>query len=69
MNGATRKMIQRFLPQGRVPHVCIVGAGVAGLRAAAVLSQKGFKVTILEGRERVGGRVSVSRGALGTCRG
>lgn len=35
-----------------------IGAGFAGLRCADVLSQKGLKVTILEGRNRIGGRVS-----------
>lgn len=40
-----------------VPHVCIVGAGIAGLRAAALLLEAGFKVTILEARDRIGGRV------------
>ncbi|TAQ86605.1 hypothetical protein B7494_g5066 [Chlorociboria aeruginascens] len=38
------------------PHVGIVGAGIAGLRCADVLLQNGFKVTILEGRDRIGGR-------------
>lgn len=42
---------------GRIPHVCVVGAGVAGLRCADILLQHGAKVTILEGRDRVGGRV------------
>lgn len=45
---------------GKVPHVCVIGAGVAGLRCADVLLQHGFKVTILEGRGRVGGRVCQS---------
>lgn len=49
---------------GKVPHVCIVGAGVAGLRCADVLLQHGVKVTILEGRDRVGGRFCQSN-ALG----
>ena len=39
------------------PHVCVVGAGVAGLRCAKVLLDCGVKVTILEARDRVGGRV------------
>lgn len=44
-------------PKGKTPHVGIIGAGVAGLRCADVLLRHGVKVTILEGRDRVGGRV------------
>ena len=32
---------------------------MAGLKAADVLTSHGFDVTILEGRDRIGGRVSV----------
>ncbi|KAH7839765.1 hypothetical protein Vadar_008548 [Vaccinium darrowii] len=39
------------------PTVIIVGAGLAGLAAARQLMRFGFKVTILEGRKRAGGRV------------
>jgi monoamine oxidase len=42
---------------GKIPHVCVVGAGVAGLRCADLLLKHGVKVTVLEGRDRVGGRV------------
>jgi len=42
----------------KIPHVCVVGAGMAGLRCAEVLIKNGVKVTILEGRDRLGGRVS-----------
>ena len=51
-------MIRRAVE--KIPHVCIVGAGVAGLRCANLLMQHGAKVTILEGRDRVGGRVSLA---------
>jgi len=51
-------MIRRTLAQGQKLRVCIVGAGVAGLRAADVLLQHGAHITIYEGRDRVGGRVS-----------
>ena len=37
--------------------VIVLGAGVAGLNAAWLLEQQGFKVVVLEGRNRVGGRV------------
>jgi phytoene dehydrogenase-like protein len=38
--------------------VGIVGAGVSGLRCATVLLENGFDVTIIEARDRLGGRVS-----------
>lgn len=40
-----------------VPHVGIIGAGVSGLRCATVLIEQGFDVTIIEARDRIGGRV------------
>ncbi|KAF2140643.1 uncharacterized protein K452DRAFT_327467 [Aplosporella prunicola CBS 121167] len=54
MNGAA---LRRVLPRGRRPHVCVVGAGVSGLRCADVLLQAGMRVTILEARNRYGGRL------------
>ncbi|KAF4961985.1 hypothetical protein FSARC_9915 [Fusarium sarcochroum] len=39
------------------PHIAVVGAGLAGLRCADILLQNGFKVTIIEARNRVGGRL------------
>ena len=39
------------------PDVLIMGAGIAGLTAARELSKAGFKVTILEARDRIGGRI------------
>lgn len=41
----------------RTANVGIVGAGLAGLRCAEILLSEGVKVTVLEGRSRVGGRV------------
>jgi monoamine oxidase len=42
--------------------VIILGAGVAGLSAAIDLSQAGMKVSILEARNRVGGRILTEHG-------
>ncbi|NDH64633.1 MAG: FAD-binding protein, partial [Alphaproteobacteria bacterium] len=38
-------------------RVIVVGAGLAGLGAAATLRAQGFEVTVVEARERIGGRV------------
>jgi NADPH-dependent 2,4-dienoyl-CoA reductase/sulfur reductase-like enzyme len=57
LNGASPNMLRRILTSGRKPHICVIGAGFAGLRCADVLVQQGMKVTIFEARDRVGGRV------------
>lgn len=46
---------------GRQKHVIILGAGMAGLVAASLLKRAGHHVTILEGNDRVGGRVYTMR--------
>lgn len=42
-------------------RVLVIGAGAAGLAAGLWLHQSGHSVTILEGRDRVGGRVWTNR--------
>jgi protoporphyrinogen oxidase len=37
-------------------EICIIGAGISGLTAGALLSTKGFKVTIFEKEDLLGGR-------------
>lgn len=48
---------------GRGRHVVVLGAGIAGLTAAYELEQAGFLVTLLEARDRVGGRAWTVRAA------
>jgi monoamine oxidase len=42
-------------------RVLVVGAGVAGLAAARELARSGYAVTVLEARERLGGRIWTDR--------
>ncbi|CAN1258214.1 Protein FLOWERING LOCUS D [Linum perenne] len=51
---AIKEKIPSEFSKGRV---IIVGAGLAGLAAAKQLMRSGFKITVLEGRKRPGGRV------------
>jgi monoamine oxidase len=54
------------LPAGGAPrHVVIVGAGIAGLTAGLLLKEAGHRVTILEARNRLGGRIFTYRGFAG----
>jgi squalene-associated FAD-dependent desaturase len=54
------------------PHVVIVGGGLAGLAAAAALTEGPCRVTVLESRRRCGGRAAsfedpVSGGLVDAC--
>ncbi|KAK2634078.1 hypothetical protein Ddye_028870 [Dipteronia dyeriana] len=44
-------------PSNNRLRILIIGAGLAGLAAARQLLRLGFRVTVLEGRKRAGGRV------------
>jgi monoamine oxidase len=44
-----------------IADVVVVGAGVAGLAAASELARSGLSVTIVEARDRIGGRVFTQR--------
>jgi monoamine oxidase len=48
------------------PRVIVVGAGIAGLAAAQQLKTHGFDVTVLEARDRVGGRMWSTPNGTGT---
>ncbi|NER39694.1 MAG: FAD-dependent oxidoreductase, partial [Oscillatoria sp. SIO1A7] len=43
------------------PKILVIGAGVSGLAAARELVRSGFEVTVLEGRDRIGGRINTDR--------
>ncbi len=46
---------------GLKADVLVIGAGIAGLRAAEVLASKGRRVIVLEARDRIGGRIHTDR--------
>jgi monoamine oxidase len=47
---------------GKGKSVVVIGAGIAGLVAAFELQKAGYRVTVLEARDRIGGRVWTVRG-------
>ena len=46
---------------GKGKKVIVLGTGVAGMTAAYELSEAGYEVTVLEGRNRIGGRSFTAR--------
>ena len=52
----------RLPPSGNGKSVVILGAGIAGLVSAYELRRAGYHVTVLEARDRIGGRVWTIRG-------
>ena len=61
-DGYALEVGQKNLPetrrsQGSSKHILVVGSGMAGVTAARELTQKGYPVIVLEGRNRTGGRI------------
>ena len=48
------------MAQGTIPHIAVVGGGIAGLAAAFFLADAPVAVTVLEGSARIGGKLSAS---------
>ena len=49
------------MPEDRRPHAVVIGSGFGGLAAGVRLGARGYRVTILEKRDRLGGRAGVYR--------
>lgn len=52
----TTPPVRREAQTSAAPTVLVIGGGLAGLAAAAALAPRGFRVTVLESRQRLGGR-------------
>ena len=50
-----------------LPRVLVVGAGMAGLASARMLHDSGFPVTVLEARDRLGGRICTDHALGAAC--
>jgi predicted NAD/FAD-dependent oxidoreductase len=58
----------------RVPHLAVIGSGIAGLSCATMLQQAGLEVSLFDKGRGRGGRMSTRRGGawrpdigLGLC--
>lgn len=64
LSGNNHEVNYRVEAGGYCKKIIIVGAGPAGLTAARHLRRHGFAVTVLEARNRIGGRVYTDRTSL-----
>lgn len=56
LTGLAASPLLRAQQAGR-PDVLVIGAGLSGLYAATILEEMGAKVQVIEGRQRIGGRL------------
>lgn len=54
-------LLPRLIFPQKKPRIIVAGAGLSGLSAAFELSERGYEVTVVEARQRVGGRVFTLR--------
>lgn len=59
--GAAAMTTRAARAQSNRADVLVIGAGLSGLNAALLIKDQGFKVTVIEGRSRVGGRMNTLR--------
>lgn len=59
--GSGRSAARRLLDVRDPASVIVIGAGMAGSAAARLLADEGVDVTVLEARDRVGGRIHADR--------
>ena len=55
----------RYLRAAEATDVIVLGAGLSGLYTAMLLEEQGFRVTVLEASDHVGGRVQTRNSAAG----
>ncbi|CAI9091157.1 OLC1v1026107C1 [Oldenlandia corymbosa var. corymbosa] len=63
--GVASAVKERIPAEPSKQRVIVIGAGLAGLAAARQLLAFGFRVTVLEGRKRAGGRVYTKKMEVG----
>ncbi len=51
--------------EGDGPRVAVIGGGLAGIGAAAILAERGVRVTLLEGNDYLGGKIGAWKVAVG----
>lgn len=56
---------KHFFNRAIMPHIAIVGGGIAGLNALHTLKKHGIDATIYEASNRIGGRMFTVTGAMG----
>jgi monoamine oxidase len=61
LTGTGSRQVANGWPSGWQSPIAVIGAGIAGLVAAYELEQLGYRVVVLEGSYRVGGRIYTHR--------